>query len=80
MKPLLCGLIFFFHSFIYSQNIYFPTYHYESENGLIHLNVLSIQQNPNNILYFITQGGVYEYTGNTFVKKTEYSGLKNIRN
>ncbi|GIV29343.1 MAG: hypothetical protein KatS3mg028_0409 [Bacteroidia bacterium] len=80
MKQLFFVAVSCVYSFVFSQNIYFPTYHYESENGLIHLNVLSIQQNQNNILYFITQGGVYEYAGNSFVKKTEYAGLKGIRN
>ncbi|GAB4203619.1 MAG: hypothetical protein Fur0023_10660 [Bacteroidia bacterium] len=80
MKSLFFATTYFVCSFVFSQNIYFPVYHYESENGLIHLNVLSIQQNQHNILYFITQGGVYEYTGNSFVKKTEYAGLKSIRN
>ncbi|GIV28240.1 MAG: hypothetical protein KatS3mg027_2054 [Bacteroidia bacterium] len=78
-KKIFLVLILSFQ-IIKSQQIYFPVYHYESENGLIHLNVLSIQQSNDNVLYFITQGGVYEYTGKEFRKNQVYSQLKNIRN
>ena len=72
--------IFFCSGLFFAQKSYYPVYHYESENGLIHLNVLSIKQNPFNVLYFVTQGGVYEYAGQIFQKKSSYSSLKNIRN
>lgn len=63
----------------YGQSIYFPVYHYESENGLVHLNVLSIRQDKNGVMYFTTQGGIYEYSGQIFQKKQETFGIKNIR-
>lgn len=65
---------------IYSQEVFFPTYHYESENGLIHLNVLSIHEDKNKVLNVLTQGGIYEFYGQMFIKKQEYFTLKNIRN
>lgn len=71
-------LIFLFQN-IFAQNVSFPFYHYESENGLIHLNVLSIKQNKNYILYAVTQGGVYEFAGQSFQKKQEFSSLKKDR-
>lgn len=84
LEKMLCRSFFIFFFLlvlnISSQNIYFPYYHYETENGLVHLNVLSIQQDKNNVLNFVTQGGVYEFDGKLFVKNQEYSSLKNIRN
>lgn len=84
LEKMLCRSFFIFFFLlvlnILSQNIYFPYYHYETENGLVHLNVLSIQQDKNNVLNFVTQGGVYEFDGKLFVKNQEYSSLKNIRN
>jgi len=71
---------FFYFCLFFAQKSYYPVYHYESENGLVHLNVLSIKQNPFNVLYFVTQEGVYEYAGQVFQKKSFYSSLKNIRN
>ncbi len=80
MKQLFVFSIIYCYLFqAFSQSIYFPTYHYESENGLLYLNILSIRQDKNNILYFVTQGGVYKYSGEVFQKNQELSGLKNIR-
>ena len=73
-------LVLFVRFTAHTQNVYFPVYHYGSENGLVHLNVLSVQQDKNKILYAVTQGGVYEYAGQMFQRKQEYTELKNIRN
>lgn len=75
----LYTIIFIFSGLIYPQKIYYPVYHYESENGLVHLNVISIQQH-NNILYFTTPGGIYQYEGNEFQKIPYIQNLKSIRN
>ncbi|HPQ09538.1 MAG TPA: histidine kinase [Bacteroidia bacterium] len=80
MRILFIYFLIFLFQNIFAQNVSFPFYHYESENGLIHLNVLSIKQNKNYILYAVTQGGVYEFAGQSFQKKQEFSSLKNIRN
>ncbi len=76
---LWCSVLFF-SDILKAQSIYFPYYHYESENGLIHLNVLSIQQDKNKVLYSVTQGGVYKFSGKSFQKKQMATPLKNIRN
>lgn len=72
--------VLFFSDILKAQSIYFPYYHYESENGLIHLNVLAIHQDKNKVLYSVTQGGVYEFSGKSFQKKQMATPLKNIRN
>ncbi len=81
-KNIVCFIAFFAIITSFAQNRNFSFQHYGPEEGLSNTNVFAIKQSKNNLLYFATENGVYEFDGYLFseIKPKTFIKSNDIRN
>ena len=81
-KYMGCFVALFAMISSFAQNRNFSFQHYGPEEGLSNTNIFAIKQSKNNLLYFATENGVYEFDGYLFseIKPKTLIKSNDIRN